>query len=52
MNSWAMDFNFTWDFYRDVNDDWGLAPKSGPYNKSGDWHGVLGDVVEGRYPLR
>ena len=25
--------------------------KTGPYNLSGDWTGVMGDVVEGKYPL-
>lgn len=36
---------------KDPNDDWGVRPKSGPYNLSGTWSGVMGDVVNGKYPL-
>lgn len=51
MNIWALDYNFTWDVYHDLNNDWGLNPKSGPYNLSGEWSGVMGDVVSGKYPM-
>ncbi len=51
MDLWSQELNFKWDFYKDVNDDWGLKPKSGPYNESGEWTGVLGDVVKGKYQL-
>ena len=29
MNSWAKDFNFTWDIMAGYGNDWGLQPKSG-----------------------
>ena len=29
MNIWALDYNFTWDVYHDLNNDWGLNPKAG-----------------------
>ena len=29
MNSWAKDFNFTWDIMARYGNDWGLQPKSG-----------------------
>ena len=29
MNIWALDYNFTWDVYHDLNNDWGLNPKEG-----------------------
>ena len=29
MESWAKDFNFTWDIMAGYGDDWGLQPKSG-----------------------
>ena len=45
MNIWARDYNFTWDVYRDENNDWGLFPKSGPYNISGNWTGVMGKSI-------
>ncbi len=35
MDIYSTDFNFTWDIYADINNDWGLSPKSGPYNRSG-----------------
>ena len=39
-------------FYnRDVHDDWGLFPKSGPNNLSGEWNGVMGGVVNKEYDL-
>ena len=29
MNLWAQELNFTWISYQDVNNEWGLFPKSG-----------------------
>ena len=26
-----------------------MSPKSGPYNLSGTWGGVMGDVINGKY---
>ena len=41
--------NFTWEDRKELNDDWGLQPISGPYNKSGVWGGVLGSIINGEY---
>ena len=30
---------------------WGVAPLSGPYNKSGVWGGVMGNIVNGKYMM-
>lgn len=49
---WGKTYNFTWDIYADVNNDWGMWPLEGtPYNTSGKWKGVMGDIVEGKYQL-
>ena len=29
MSIWAKEYNFTWDVYRDINNNWGLQPVSG-----------------------
>ena len=42
-------FNFTYVSLKEPNGDWGLNPKSGPYNLSGTWGGVLGGVINGEY---
>jgi hypothetical protein len=47
----AKQFNFTYESHKEVNDDWGVLPKSGPYNLSGEWGGVLGDVIMSKYDL-
>jgi hypothetical protein len=47
----AKQFNFTYESHKEVNDDWGVLPKSGPYNRSGEWGGVLGDVIMAKYDL-
>ena len=41
--------NFTIVSDRDPNGDWGVAPKSGPFNINGTWGGVMGAVVNGDY---
>ena len=51
MNELSKKFNFTFTSDRDPNGDWGVLPKSGPFNRSGEWGGVLGDVVEGRFHM-
>ncbi len=43
--------NFTLVSYQDVDRDWGVVPKSGPYNRSGEWGGVMGDVIMGNKDL-
>ena len=51
MNNMAKNYNFTWDIYADIDNDWGMFPIEGPFNSSGKWKGVLGDVVTGKYQL-
>ena len=41
--------NFTWN--AEISDDWGMTPKSGPFNMSGEWGGVMGNVVLGNYEV-
>jgi hypothetical protein len=41
--------NFTWDTIQPPEGNWGVMPKSGPYNLSGSWHGVMGGVVNGDF---
>ena len=51
MDIWAKGYNFTWDIYRDIDNDWGMFPIDGPFNRSGTWKGNMGDVVMGRYQM-
>ena len=44
-------FNFTYLSEKEPNGDWGLVPKSGPFNMSGEWSGVMGNVVKGTYDM-
>jgi hypothetical protein len=47
----AKQFNFTNESHKEVNDDWGVLPKSEPHNRSSEWGGVLGDVIMSKYDL-
>ena len=49
MDGAAKLMNFTWN--AEISNDWGLTPKSGPYNTSGDWGGVMGNIVLGNYEV-
>jgi hypothetical protein len=51
MDVLAQQFNFTYESHKDANDDWGGIPTSGPYNCSGEWGGVFGDVIMAKYDL-
>ena len=51
MDTWSKVYNFTWDVYRNVDNDWAVLPIDGPYNRSGTWKGVVGDVIMGRYQV-
>ena len=52
MDIWGKNYNFTWEVYADLDNDWGMFPLEGtPYNISGKWKGVMGDIVEGKYQL-
>ena len=43
----AKEFNFTHASHKNMDGDWGMLPKAGPYNMSGEWGGVMGDVING-----
>jgi hypothetical protein len=47
----AKKYNFTYESHRDMTGNWGDLPISGPYNQSGEWGGIFGDVVNGKYDL-
>ena len=49
MDNAAKIMNFTWT--SDISNDWGMFPKSGPFNISGKWEGVMGNVVLGNYDV-
>ena len=51
MDILADQFNFTFTSDKEPNGDWGIMPKSGPFNLSGDWGGVMGNVVTGKYDV-
>ena len=44
-------YNFTFVTRSNSLDSWGLQPVSGPFNLSGQWEGIMGDVIMGKYPL-
>ena len=45
----ARQVNFTYESHRQVDGDWGELPKSGSFNSSGEWGGVMGNVVNREY---
>jgi hypothetical protein len=47
----AKKYNFTYESHRDMTGNWGVLQISGPYNRSGEWGGIMGDVVNGKYDL-
>jgi hypothetical protein len=47
----AKKLNFTYESQREVNEDWGSLPKSGPYNYSGKWAGVMGGIINAKYDM-
>jgi hypothetical protein len=47
----AKKLNFTYESQREVDGDWGTLPKSGPYNRSGKWGGVMGGIINGKYDM-
>lgn len=44
-------FNFTVVSTQDKDGNWGVVPISGPFNASGTWGGVMGDVINGKFDL-
>ena len=51
MNILANRFNFTFTSDKEPNGDWGILPQSGPFNLSGQWDGVMGNVLNGKYDV-
>ena len=51
MNILGNMMNFTWEVHRQEHGDWGTKPINGPFNASGVWGGVIGDVFYGNYQL-
>ena len=51
MDLLALKFNFTYISHRNTENDWGVIPKEGPYNISGTWGGVMGDVINKQYDM-
>ena len=49
LNAMGNLLNFTWEDSKEVDGNWGLAPVSGPFNRSGIWSGVFGGIVNGDY---
>ena len=47
----ARRYNFSLVSYKDMENDWGVTPKEGPFNLSGTWSGVMGDVVNNKYDM-
>ena len=41
--------NFTWENHKEINGDWGLTPISGPFNRSGTFGGIIGEIKNGNY---
>ena len=51
LDNLAPRYNFTFISHKDTDNDWGMKPKDGPYNISGTWGGVMGDVVNKKYDM-
>ena len=51
MDKLSIEFNFTYVSQKNVDNDWGTEPKSGPYNVNGTWGGVWGDVIYKHYDM-
>ena len=41
MDALALKFNFTYTSHRNVDNDWGVVPKKGPFSINGTWGGVM-----------
>ncbi len=49
MDQMCQILNCTWTVVAPRDGNWGVRPDSGPFNRSGEWSGVLGGVVNGSY---
>ena len=43
--------NFSFESHTDPDNNWGVRPISGPFNKSGIWGGSMGEVINGNYMI-
>ena len=44
-------YNFTLVSHKRLDGDWGLMPKSGPFNINGTWGGIMGEVINKKYDM-
>ena len=44
-------YNFTVISHKNLDGDWGLMPKSGPFSINGTWGGIMGDVINKKYDM-
>jgi hypothetical protein len=47
----AQMLNFTYESHKQVDGDWGTVPKSGPFNRSGEWGGIMGELINAKYDM-
>ena len=51
MDTFSARFNFTLISQKNMENDWGMIPKAGPYSINGTWGGVMGDVINKKYDM-
>ena len=51
MDALGSTLNFTWESYKDPDENWGTTPTDGIYNRSGTWGGVFGSIIHGKHHL-
>ena len=51
MNRLEIIFNFTCTSQKNVDNNWGMTPKSGTYSINGTWEGVWGDILSRQYDM-
>ena len=51
MDTFSNRFNFTVISQKNMENDWGVLPKAGPFSINGTWGGVMGDVINKKYDM-
>ena len=51
MEKLEIKYNFSCISQKNVDNDWGMTPKSGPYSINGTWGGVWGDILSKEYDM-
>ena len=51
MDTFSARFNFTLISHKNMESDWGMIPKSGPFSINGTWGGIMGDVINKKYDM-